>query len=403
MNTQILHVPGGTITSPVGFQAGAICAHIKANDKLDLAILYSERNCSAAGVFTTNMVKAPSVVLSQKHIRDGIAQAIVVNAGCANACLGEQGINDTNKIVKLTAEKLNIAPENVLVASTGVIGILLPMDNIRQGIQSIKLSGQGGHEMANAIITTDTRTKEIAVSLEIAQCKITIGGIAKGSGMLCPNLATMLCFLTTDAAIESSCLQNILKKVADDTYNMLNIDGDTSTNDTVICLANGACDNKIIQDNTPEAELFQLALSEVCRFLTRELARDAEGATKLLEITVENARNIADARQAAHTIAGSSLVKTAVYGSEPNWGRVLAALGRSKVKIQPTKVDIYMTDICVFKNGCPVYFDPDEINVKLHNKEIAIKVCLNDGTYTATAWGCDLTQEYVIINSSMIT
>ncbi len=403
MNTQIIHVPEGTITSPAGFQAGAICAPIKAKNRLGLAILYSENRCSAAGVFTTNTVKAPSVLLSQKHLSNGNACAIVANSGCANACMGEQGINDAKEIINLTAEKLNISPEDVLIASTGVIGMPLPMNNIRRGIKSIKISPHGGHEMAQAIITTDTRTKEIAVNCEIAQRKITIGGIAKGAGMLCPDMATMLCFLTTDAAIESSCLQSILKNVADDTYNMLNIDGDTSTNDTVICLANGACGNKIIRDNTPEAALFQLALSEVCHFLTKELARDAEGATKLIEVTVESAQSITDARQAAHTIVGSSLVKAAIYGSEANWGRVFAALGRSKIKIEPTKVDIFMADICVVKNGCPVRFDQKDIVAKLHNKEVNIKVCLNDGHYKATAWGCDLTQEYVIINSSMIT
>ncbi len=403
MDTKIVHLPGGTITSPDGFKAGAISAHIKTNNKLDLAILYSDRICTAAGVFTTNQVKAPAVILSQKQINRGIAQAVVVNAGCANACLGEQGLKDAHEIIEMTAKKLSLPFENVLIASTGVIGIPLPMDNIRNVINKIELSRQGGHDMASAIITTDTRIKEIAVSLDIAQHRITIGGIAKGAGMLCPNMATMLCFLTTDAAIEKGCLQKALKNVADDTYNMLNVDGDTSTNDTVICLANGYSGNKAIQTGTPEAELFQLALSEVCRFLTRELARDAEGATRLIEVTVEKARTLTDARLAAHTIVGSLLVKSAVHGAEPNWGRIFAALGRAKITMFPAKVDIYMADICVLHDGNPIHFNHDDLIAKLHNKEIDIKVSLNIGSHTATAWGCDLSQEYVIINSNMIT
>lgn len=396
-------IPNGTITDPQGFLAGAICAGIKTGNKLDLGIIYSETPCTAAGLFTSNAIKAPAVILSQKHLANNKAQAIVVNSGCANACIGEQGVNDTDEMARLTAEKLKVPFEDVLVASTGIIGTPLPINNVRMGIRKISLSPQGGHEVAEAILTTDTQTKEIAVNFEVNGGQATIGGIAKGSGMICPNLATMLCFLTTDAVVDGEFLQETLRSSVGSSLNMLNIDNDTSTNDMVILLANGTRGNEIIRANTIGGEAFQQALSEVCLFLTKKIARDAEGATKLIEVAVEGAMTVADAKAAARTIVGSPLVKAMIHGSVPNWGRILAALGRSKAEVVVSKIDLYLADVCLIKAGRPMLFDLDELRVKLDNDEVLIRVCLNMGNRTATAWGCDLSEEYVTINSNLIT
>ncbi|OGO05395.1 MAG: bifunctional ornithine acetyltransferase/N-acetylglutamate synthase [Chloroflexi bacterium RBG_13_54_9] len=398
-------IPNGTITSPLGFLAGAAYAGLKTagDGVLDLGILYSEVSCTAAGIFTTNKVKAAPVLLSQKHLERQKAQAVVVNSGCANACTGEEGLEDAAQMACLTADKLRALPDDVLVGSTGVIGVRLPMEKIRLGLEQIALSHNGGHELARAIVTTDTFTKEIALRMEISGKEITIGGVAKGAGMIHPNMATLLCFLTSDAVVDASCLHMALQRAVDVSFNMISIDGDTSTNDTAIILANGVAGNEAIREGTPEAQVFQAGLQEVCTYLAKCIARDGEGATRLIEVTVEGAQSPADARIAARTVAGSTLLKAAVHGSDPNWGRIVAAVGRSGAEVVASKLDIFLDSLCLMKAGRPQPFDTEEAQALLSKKEVPIKVNLNLGKGEATAWGCDLSEEYVTLNSAYTT
>jgi glutamate N-acetyltransferase/amino-acid N-acetyltransferase len=390
-------ITSGTVTSPQGFLAGAVEAGIKSQKGLDLAILCSEVPCAAAGVFTTNVIKAAPVVLSQKHLKDRSARAIVINSGCANACTGDLGMADAAEMAVLVAAKLGLLPGDVLVASTGVIGVPLPMDRVKAGIRKISLMRDGGHEVAKAIMTTDTFAKEIAISVE-TKPGFTLGGVAKGAGMIHPNLATMLCFLTTDAAVEAHFLQSALRKAVDASFNMVTIDGDTSPSDMVVLLANGLAGADTIDSRN--GELFQKALDEVCLYLAKCVARDGEGATKLIEVTVDGASTEAEARLAARTIASSPLVKAAIHGNDPNWGRVVAALGRSGAKIDETKIALYLNDFCVMKQGSPVPFDKQKVGSSLASDEVLVRLHLNLGRGKAIAWGCDLSEEYVTINSA---
>lgn len=395
-------IPDGTVTSVPGFVAGAVHAGIKDTDELDLAILYSKMPCVATGVFTTNLVKSAPVTVSQRHLTQRKARAIVVNSGCANACLGEQGITDASEMASLTATKVSIASKEVLVASTGVIGKPLPMSQVRNGIEKIELHQDGGHELARAMMTTDTRPKEIAIQVEAKEGKFTIGGVAKGAGMMHPELATMLCFITTDAAVNIDFLQQSLKKAANASFNMLSIDGETSPSDCVFLLANGLAGNTEIGFNNGED--FQNALTEACIYLAKSIAQDGEGATKLIEVVVEGAINQMEARQAARTIVSSPLVKAAMHGGDPNWGRIVAALGRSGAKVTEDKLDVHLNDICVMKQGRPTRFNAEELRTSLARaNSVPIKVYLNLGDGRATAWGCDLSEEYVTINSEYIT
>jgi glutamate N-acetyltransferase/amino-acid N-acetyltransferase len=395
----------GSITSPRGFVAGATCAGLKTGKEkqLDLALLFSEAPCAAAGVFTTNQIKAAPVLLSRQHLRRRRARAIVVNSGCANACTGEQGLQAAAEMASWAARRLGISPEEVLVASTGVIGMPLPLELVRAGIDNITLSPQGGDQFARAILTTDTFPKQMAVRLNIGGELITIGGVAKGAGMIHPNLATLLCFLTTDAAVEASFLERALRQAVDVSFNMLTLDGDTSTNDTVLLLANGSAGGETIEAGTPEAEAFQQALQETCLRLTKDIARDGEGATRRITVCVAGAATPNQAKSAARAIAGSSLVKAAVHGSDPNWGRILAALGRSGAEVVESKVDLYLDHLCLMRQGCPQPFDKAEARGLLSQKDVVIRVCLNLGEGEATAWGCDLSEEYVSINSAYTT
>jgi glutamate N-acetyltransferase/amino-acid N-acetyltransferase len=385
-----------------GFAAGAVHAGIKDTDELDLAILYSKMPCVATGVFTTNLVKSAPIILSQRHLTQRKARAIVVNSGCANAFLGEQGMTDASEMASLTATKVSIAAKEVLVASTGVIGKPLPMSQIRNGIEKIELRQDGGHELVRAMMTTDTMPKEIAIQVEAKEGKFTIGGVAKGAGMMHPELATMLCFITTDAAVNIDFLQQSLKKAVDVSFNMLSIDGETSPNDCVFLLANGLARNTEISFNNGGD--FQNALNEVCIYLAKSIAQDGEGATRLIEVVVEGAVNQTEARQAARTIVSSPLVKAAMHGGDPNWGRIVAALGRSGAKIREDKLDVHLNDICVVKQGSPTRFDAEELRTSLARaNNVPIKVYLNLGDGRATAWGCDLSEEYVRINSEHAT
>lgn len=395
-------VPAGTVTSASGFLAGAVQAGIKTKGEPDLAILCSEVTCKAAGVFTTNQVRSAPVLLSQKHISKGRAQAVVVNSGCANACTGAQGLADAQEMASLTAAKLGISPQEVLVASTGVIGLPLPMDKVRAGVAKIKLTKEGGRDFRRAIMTTDTRPKEIAVVVDSKQGKFTIGGVAKGAGMIHPNMATMLCFVATDALVTADLLPGALRVAVDRSFNMISIDGDTSPSDCVFLLANGLAGNRLIDFESINA--FQEALNAVCTHLAKSIAQDGEGATKLVEVTVEGAEDGVQARQAARTIVSSSLVKSAIHGNDPNWGRIVAAVGRSGAKVREERLDVYLNGVCVMKQGTPVPFNKVEMASSLSRSDsVLIRLCLHLGTGQATAWGCDLSEEYVKINSEYMT
>jgi glutamate N-acetyltransferase/amino-acid N-acetyltransferase len=395
-------IPSGSVTSASGFLAGAVHAGIKDKDELDLAILCSEVPCKAAGVFTANQIKSAPVILSQRHVAGGRARAIVVNSGCANACMGGQGMADASRMANLAAAKLGIPPEEVLVASTGIIGVPLPMDKIRAGIPKIKPTREGGHDFGRAIMTTDTRPKEIAVQLDSKGTKFTIGGVAKGIGMVHPNMATMLCFIATDAVVNAYFLRVALQKAVDCSFNMVSIDGDTSPNDCAFLLANGLAGNEPVDfDNSGD---FQEALNEICTHLAKSMARDGEGAAKLIEVIVERAEDQAGACQAARTIASSPLVKAAIHGNDPNWGRIVAALGRSGARVREDRLDVYLNDVCVMKQGCPTNFNKEEVKSALSNSDnVLIRLCLHLGDGQATAWGCDLSEEYVRINSRYTT
>ena len=402
METGIVFIPSGGVTSPAGFSAGATGAGIKNNGEaiLDLGILRSDVSCDAAAVFTTNKVKAAPVILNRQRLERGRATAVIMNSGCANACNGERGLADAAEMAVLAARHIGIAPDDVLVASTGVIGPCLPMERIRAAIPDITLSAEGGHEVARAIMTTDTVPKEAAVK---SSGGFVIGGMAKGSGMIHPDMATMLCFLTTDAKVDRAFLGAALKSAVDVTFNMISVDGDTSTNDMVLLMANGHAGSETITTGSAGAEAFQQALDEVCRYLARAIAADAEGATKRIEVTVGSAASSADARLAARTIVNSPLVKSAVHGSDPNWGRVLAAAGRSGAALEQDRLDLSIGGIQVVKNGCPVAFDEREVVKALDGRDVTIVLNLNAGNAIATAWGCDLSEEYVTINSEYTT
>ncbi|MGB6874042.1 MAG: bifunctional glutamate N-acetyltransferase/amino-acid acetyltransferase ArgJ [Dehalococcoidia bacterium] len=402
MDYMVNLIPSGSVTSASGFLAGAVYAGIKSENELDLAILCSEVPCKAAGVFTTSQIKSAPVILSQRHIAKGRAQAIVVNSGCANACMGGQGLADALGMANLAAAKLGLSPEHILVASTGIIGVPLPMDRIRAGIPKIKLTREGGHDFCRAIMTTDTRPKELAAQVDSRGTKFTIGGVAKGIGMVHPNMATMLCFIATDALVSTDFLPAALQNAVDCSFNMVSIDGDTSPNDCAFLLANGLAGNEPIDfDNGGD---FQEALTAVCIHLAKSMARDGEGATKLIEVIVEGVEDQTGARQAARTIAGSPLVKAAIHGGDPNWGRIVAALGRSGARVREDRLDVYLNDVCVMKQGCPTPFNKEEMKLALSNSDnVLIRLCLNLGGGQATAWGCDLSEEYVRINSRYTT
>ncbi len=401
MNAGFDFISTGTVTSPSGFVAGATHAGIKKEKNLDLAIIASETPCDVAGIFTRNRIKAAPVVLSLQRLKGGEARGVVVNSGCANCCTGEQGRADAAEMTALAAEIIGTSPEQVMVASTGVIGHMLPMARLRTGMKQIALGRDGGHDFARGIMTTDTVPKEAAVKVRAGD--YTIGGAAKGAGMIHPDLATFLCFLTTDARVDPGFLQSALKQAADVSFNMVSIDGDTSTNDTLLLLANGLAGNEIISSGTEPAEVFQKALDELCIHLARAMARDGEGAATLIEIRVNGAPDLASARQVARTVSSSTLVKTAVNGRDPNWGRIMAAAGRSGIEIVEAKTDLYLNSICMMKAGRPQPFDHAEAVKHISQKEVTFTLNLNLGDDSATAWGCDLTEDYVKINSHYTT
>ncbi len=403
MKAKAEFIPLGGVTTPQGFRAGATYAGIKkkTDESPDLAILFSEVPCVATALFTTNRIKAAPVVLSQRRLQDGQAVAVVVNSDCANACTGEQGLADAAETTELAAKGIGISPDDVLVASTGTIGQRLPMAQIRTGISHIALSADGGHELARAIMTTDTVPKEVAIKPN--EGEFIIGGAAKGSGMIHPDLATMLCFLTTDASVEIDFLKLALRRAVDISFNMVSIDGDTSTNDMMLIMANGMAGNEPIRQDSYLADVFQQALNQVCIHLAKAVARDGEGATKLIEVTVSGASSLTEARLAARTIVSSPLVKSAIHGNDPNWGRVIAAAGRSGVELVEAKIDLDIGGICLLRGGRPLPFNSEGLVKILNEGEVSIAVNLNLSNAEATAWGCDLSEEYVTINSQYTT
>lgn len=395
----------GGITAPKGFLAAGVAAQIRKKGRRDLALIKSVVPATAAALYTQNRVKAAPVLVTREHLKSGRAQVIVVNSGNANACTGEQGMLDARRMAEITGGVLGLDPKMVMVASTGVIGLPLPMEKIERGIAlaAASLSDGGGAAAAEAIMTTDTTVKECAVRLTIGGREVTIAGMAKGSGMIHPNMATMLSFLTTDAAVEQGFLQQTLKWVGDRTYNAVTVDGDTSTNDMVIILANGMAGNRPLAGDDEDSLLFRNVLLVVCTELARMIARDGEGASKLIEVRVKGALCEEDGRTIARSVAGSNLVKSAVFGEDANWGRIICAAGYSGVAFDPELVDIYLGELPVAEKGCALDFDEEAARTILQQREVVITLDLNQGEAEGIAWGCDLSFDYVRINAQYRT
>ena len=397
----------GGITAAKGFTANGLYSGIKKSKKKDLALIYSERKCSAAGVFTTNKVKASCVVINAGKIQKGTAQAIIANSGNANCMTGKSGFGDSKKILATAAKSLKIPEKEILIASTGVIGKPLPIKNISSAIPLLakNLSRAGGKNAAQAILTTDHKIKEIAAEIQVGGRNVRIGAIAKGAGMIHPVMAhaTMLCFVTTDAVINSQVLQKTVNESVEDTFNMITIDGDTSTNDMVLVLANGMAGNKKIVAGSKDFHLFEKTLKEIFVNLAKLMVKDAEGATKFVEVGVTGAKNKHDARKTARSVASSNLLKCALYGSDPNWGRIAASVGYSGADVDPWKMRIYLGSELVLQNGGPLKKDISILNRVFAKKEIKIRVDLGQGKENATAYTCDFSPEYVKINSAYRT
>ena len=403
-------IKNGTITDVKGFKAAGITAGLKKSGKKDLALIYSEYKAVSAAVFTKNLVKAAPILVDMENIKSENTQAIIVNSGNANACTGEDGYKNAKKMTEIIAEKLNLHPTEVLVESTGIIGVQMDMEKVASGLEKIvpELSEEGGHNAGEAIMTTDTFPKNLAVKIEIGGKEVTIAGIAKGSGMIHPDMATMLAFLVTDISIDKKLLQKVFSKSTDDSYNMVSVDGDTSTNDMAGILANGAAGNtKITDENSEEFKIFKEALNFVNKELAKSIAKDGEGATKLIEVTTKNARTMEDAKKVSKSVITSSLFKAAVFGSDANWGRILCAVGYSGAELIVDKIEIFIKGedkiIQVAKNGMGIDFGEEKVEKILKEEKVGVIVNLNDGNYDATAWGCDLTYDYVKINADYRT
>lgn len=398
----------GGVTAAKGFEAAGTAANIKYKDRMDMALIYSSAPCKVAGTFTTNVVKATPVLWDQEIVKNSpYAQAVIVNAGIANACTGKQGMDYCRGEAQTASGLLNIPENSVLVGSTGVIGMQLPMERINEGIRKLAAAKDGsieaGTTASRAIMTTDTVNKEIAVTMELDGKTVTIGGMSKGSGMIHPNMCTMLAYITTDAAISKELLQEALSKSIIDSYNMISVDGDTSTNDTCLALANGLAGNAEIKEKGEAYDKFCEALDFVNTYLARKMAGDGEGATALFETTVINAATKQEARILAKSVIGSSLCKAAIYGHDANFGRFLCALGYSGVQFDPEKVELFFESkagrLLIYKDGAATDYSEEEATKILSEPEVMVLVDMKMGTETATAWGCDLTYDYVKINA----
>ena len=384
--------------------SGSIFSGIKSpgQDKRDIGIIYSESDCISAGTFTQNSVVSPSVTWTKDITSNGNVRAIVANSGCANCAVGEQGLIDAKEMASIAANSLGIDQKEVAVASTGIIGVELPMALMRKFIPEIKMSKKDGNGFARSILTTDTKTKEISVSFEIDGTEINVAGVAKGSGMIHPNMATMLAFITSDIDIEKSALQKILKNSVKKSFNQISVDGDQSTNDTVLLLANGMAKNKKINTEN-DSKKFIEALDIVCTFLAQEIAKDGEGNTRLIEATVTGAKTEEDAMLASRFIVTSNLVKTAVYGRDPNWGRIIMALGASQIPLDESKIEIFVNDIQIVSEGIAISYNHQSIVIAMGEELIRFKINLNIGSESGVAWGSELTEEYVVFNSAYTT
>ncbi len=415
MNTdnQPWKITEGGISAPKDFYAVGVKAGIKHKEKYDIALLKSKFPATAAGMFTRNLVKAHPLVLTEKHLMDGKAQAVIINSGNANACMGEIGDRAAWQMVETTAKQLGIATEDILVSSTGVIGQAMPMAKVLSGIELAvqelsnleqlgdeQIKEEQAHKAALAIMTTDLVVKELAMELECTGGKVKLGIMSKGSGMIHPNMGTMLCFITTDARVEAGKLKKLLQEATAESFNMITVDGDTSTNDMVVILANGASG---VEPEGVEWQAFAGMVREGCCEMAKAIARDGEGASKFLEVRVTGAKTIDDARKIARSVSSSSLVKSALYGEDANWGRILAAAGYSGADFNPNKADIFLNGLQVSKNGQGLEFSEEEASKRLKEKDIIILINLEDGGASATAWGCDLTHKYVDINADYRT
>jgi glutamate N-acetyltransferase / amino-acid N-acetyltransferase len=388
------------ITAPLGFRASATAAGIKPN-RLDLALLVADVPCTAAGVFTANRVQAGPVLVSREHLAKGRARAVVANAGCANAATGAPGLADAREMAALAAAAVGCRPEEVIVASTGVIGTRLPMGKLRAGIRTAaaRLSRDGGPEAARAILTTDTRPKEVLVERSLRGRTLRIGAMAKGAGMIAPNLATLLAFFTTDAALEAAPLREALGHAVGETLNRITVDGDTSTNDMAVILASGAAGGPAITGSGHAFDEFRSALTEASRRLAEMIVRDGEGATRVAEVRVEGARSAAEADRIARTVAESPLVKTALNGGDPNWGRILAAAGRAGVDLEPAAVDVFIGDVWVCAGGAAREYEESLAAAAMREDPVRFRVDLHAGAAVGWVWTCDLSHEYVDINA----
>jgi glutamate N-acetyltransferase / amino-acid N-acetyltransferase len=403
------------LTYPRGFRAGTAACGIKAfttgasaipsSQRSDLCVIESERTCDTGGVFTTNKVKSASVVIDNLHLQHNRVQALVINSGNANACTGAQGFKDALLMAKLTADRLDLDPDQVLVSSTGVIGRYMPMDAVKVGIAGAcaDLDASHGEDAARAIMTTDTVPKTAQLDLELGGKTVRVGGMSKGSGMIHPNMATMLAYITTDAAVEPGLMASMVKSIADRSFNQVTVDGDSSTNDTFLLLANGAAGNRVVRAGSVEAEALERAVLEVAQHLARAIARDGEGATKLITVRVLDAASVADARLAARAVASSSLVKTAIHGGDPNWGRIVCALGYSGAELAIDRLHLSIGGMVVFERGSGIVVDLGAVRRIFEQPEIEIVATLGIGDGNADAWGCDLSEEYVRINADYTT
>ena len=398
----------GGVTAAKGFEAAGVAAEIKYKGRTDMAIVYSQTPCVAAGTFTTNVAKAAPVTWDQELVKESdFVQAIIVNSGIANACTGQEGYGYCKETAEAASLVLSIPVKSVLLGSTGVIGKQLPMDRVKKGVEKLAEaksdSIEAGTAAAKAIMTTDTCEKELAVQIEIGGKTVTIGGMAKGSGMIHPNMCTMLSFITTDAVITKSALQKALSEDVNDTYNMISVDGDTSTNDTVLVLANGMAENAEIQEGTEEYILFKKALHEVNVYLAKKIAGDGEGATALFEVNIVGAQTKEQAVLLSKAIACSNLTKTAIAGHDANWGRIICAMGYSGVQFDPEKVDLFFESsagkIQIAENGVALDFSEEKATEILSQPAVTATADVKMGSETATAWGCDLTHGYIEINA----
>ena len=388
----------GTIASPLGFSADGLHAGFK-KKKLDFGWIVSEVPASVAGVYTTNKVIAAPLLVTKASIQKSQKlQAIVVNSGVANSCTGQQGLDAAYEMQRLTAQKLQIESDLVGLASTGVIGEQLPMDALKNGLSQILVSGKS-EDFAEAILTTDTCTKTCVVTEEFGTDLVTMAGVAKGSGMIHPNMATMLAFITCDANISSDTLQAALSQHVETTFNQITVDGDTSTNDMVLVMANGCRQNEEILPDTEEFEKFSKMLRYLMADLAKKIAKDGEGATKLIEVNVRHAKDEQSGRMIAKSVVGSSLVKTAIFGQDPNWGRILAAIGYARADVSVDNIDIWIEGIPVMQASSPVAFDPEETSDAMAGELLTLTIDLHDGAAEAQAWGCDLSYDYVKINA----